>query len=184
MAGPARRSGALSQPVYLTEPVDTNVAIGAVEIKDASTNDRVSVDAANTPRSTASLVLATQNVDANGYSSTDAPSASSNYAASLDSSVAYETSGVVKASAGVLYGCVGYNSSASARWIQFYNSATVPADAAVPIFTFKVGADSNFSFDMGKFGAYFSAGISWATSSTGPTKTVGAAEAWVNVAYK
>lgn len=113
------------------------------------------------------------------------PDASSTFTPSLDSSVAYETSSVTKASAGVLYGIFGYNSKTSGQWIQFYNSTTVPADTAVPyIAPIYVPAQSNFSFDTGKFGLYFSTGISWSNSSTAQTKTIGSADIFATVAYK
>jgi hypothetical protein len=51
MAGPARRTGALSQPVYVTEPIDvtlstTDIEIGAVEIKNGTDDTRAVVNPA------------------------------------------------------------------------------------------------------------------------------------------
>ena len=43
-----------------------DIEIGAVELKNASTDERASIEAANTARTTATKVLATQNVDAFG----------------------------------------------------------------------------------------------------------------------
>lgn len=91
------------------------------------------------------------------------------------SSVAYEASHVLKASPGKLISVSGFNSG-PAQWIQIYNSITVPADAAVPVATYKVPATSNFAFEWPITGLPCSAGISVSNSSTGPTKTIGAAD--------
>lgn len=98
-------------------------------------------------------------------------------------STAYEASRVVKASAGVLYGLTGYNSKASAQFILLFDSATVPADTAVPKVVISVPATSNFSIDFGPYGRSFSTGIAISNSSTGPTKTIGSADCWFDVQY-
>ena len=53
-------------PLYVNKPVEADIEIGAVEIKDATTDSRADVNAANTGRTAATKVLATQNVDAAG----------------------------------------------------------------------------------------------------------------------
>lgn len=97
---------------------------------------------------------------------------------------AYAASLIIKASAGTIYTLNGFNSKSSGQFIQLHNSATLPADNAVPVVTFYVPASSNFSFDWGVYGRSFSAGIVVTTSSTGPTKTIGAADCWFDATSK
>lgn len=104
-------------------------------------------------------------------------------ASSNATSTAYEASRVVKGSAGTVWGFSGYNSLASAQFIQFYNSATLPADAAVPVFVMSVPASSNFSFYFGPRGRSFATGIVIGNSTTGPTKTIGAANCFFDVQF-
>lgn len=96
---------------------------------------------------------------------------------------AYAASLVVKATPGILYGLTGYNSKTSAQFIQVHDAASLPSDTAVPKVVFTVGALSNFSLDYGKYGRQFNTGIVVCNSSTGPTKTIGSADVWVDVQY-
>lgn len=93
-------------------------------------------------------------------------------------SAAYEASHILKASAGKLIHVRGYNSKGSAQFIQLHDSATLPADAAVPISFITVPANSNFSIDIPITGESYAAGIVICNSSTGPAKTIGSADCW------
>lgn len=112
------------------------------------------------------------------------PDATATYAPTSASTTAYASNVVAKASAGVLYSITGYSSRTSAQFIQVHNAAALPADASVPVLIFYVPASANFSLDLGRYGRYFSTGIVVCNSSTGPTKTIGAADCWFDVLYK
>ena len=96
---------------------------------------------------------------------------------------AVAASGVIKASAGPLYGISGINNSASDQYLQIHNTASVPADTAVPKLVLFIPAKSNFSFDLGVYGYAFATGMSWSNSSTLATKTIGSADCWVTAIY-
>ena len=100
-----------------------------------------------------------------------------------DDSVAYEASAIVKATPGTIFSVTGYNSKTSAQFIQLHDSATLPANTAIPKIVFTVPASSNFFYDFGEIGRQCSAGIVLCNSSTGPTKTIGSADCFFNIQY-
>lgn len=91
------------------------------------------------------------------------------------SSTTYEASRIFKATPGILFSISGYNSRASTQFIQIHNSATLPADTAVPVVTFPVAASTFFSYTF-QTPLNLSAGITVCNSSTAPTKTIGSAD--------
>jgi hypothetical protein len=106
------------------------------------------------------------------------------YAPTNATTTAYAASLIVKASAGTLYMVTGFNSKDTAQYIHLYNSTTLPANGVAPVVIFYVPPMSNFSYDLGNYGRYFSTGIVIGNSTTGPTKTIGAADCWFDVQYK
>lgn len=124
------------------------------------------------------------NGNANPVPVTLIPTSDADRVPTLYSSAAYEDGEAVKVTAGTLYSLTVYNSGAAAQWIQVHNAAAVPANGAIPSVSVKVPADSNISVDFGPFGVRFGTGIAVCNSSTGPTKTLGAADCFFMVAYK
>jgi len=98
-------------------------------------------------------------------------------------STTYASGGVIKSAPGIFYGLVGYNSSASAQFIQIYNTATVPANGSVPNVILYASATSSFSISFAPFGKSFSTGICWSNSASGSTKVAGSADCWINAQY-
>ena len=96
-------------------------------------------------------------------------------------SAVYEASRVAKALPGVMYGLNGYNSNAVAQFIQIHDASNLPANGAVPIAFFSTPGSSNFSIDFGSFGIPCFVGIVVCNSTTGPTKTIGAADCFYTV---
>jgi hypothetical protein len=98
-------------------------------------------------------------------------------------STAYEASRVIKITPGTVYKISVYNSLGSAQWIQLHNATSLPADTAVPVVTATIATIANLFLDWADIGRYFSTGIVICNSTTGPTKTIGAANCWFDVQY-
>jgi len=159
--------GTFARVVSAAVSVDaSDIQIGAVEIKNATSDVRLIVDADGALRGR----LIPPTLQAQAPSSVDP--------------AAYAASGVIKASAGILFGVMGYNAKESPQFIQLFDAATVPADLAVPKLVILVPQLSNFSIDLGVYGRWFATGMCWSNSSTGPAKTIGAADVWLNGQYK
>lgn len=104
-------------------------------------------------------------------------------ASSNATTTAYAASIFAKASAGTLWGLSGYNSRASGQWIQVHDAASLPSEGAAPKVLIYVAAQSSFAIDFGVRGRAFGTGIVICNSSTGPTKTLGAADCWFDAQY-
>lgn len=98
-------------------------------------------------------------------------------------SSALEASAIIKAASGALYSITGYNDNAGDQFIQIHDSATLPADTAVPAVSFVAPAKENFTFNFEEIGRQFENGIVVCNSSTVATKTIGVADCWFNAQY-
>jgi hypothetical protein len=93
---------------------------------------------------------------------------------------AYAASLILAATPKTLFTLTITNSKAAGQFIQLHNSATLPADTAVPEQTIYIGPLTTIMLDFGVNGYYWSTGCVVCNSSTGPTKTIGAADCWFN----
>jgi hypothetical protein len=95
---------------------------------------------------------------------------------------ALAASGVISTFRTRLYYVFGFNNGGD-QFLHLFNATAVPADAAVPQVPFRIYGGGNFEFSLGDYGWYFPAGLCWSNSSTLATKTIGAANLWVNAVY-
>lgn len=98
--------------------------------------------------------------------------------------VALAASLIAKASAGILYGVDIFNSTASAQTIQLHDSATLPADTAVPVAVLNLPASGSLQIDYGVHGKAFGLGIVICNSTTVATKTIGSATLFIAPRFK
>ncbi len=108
-----------------------------------------------------------------------APLATSTYSRTL--ATVYATkSKIVKASAGNLFSLYARNVNGAVRYLQVFNSVSLPADTTVPIFSFAMAASTGqvdpafVASLLGPMGYFFSTGITCAISTTEATLTVAA----------
>ena len=99
------------------------------------------------------------------------------------SSGQYVASMLAKSGQAICLGLTGHNSKAATQFVQVHDSNVLPAEGAVPEVMFLVAAGSSFAVDFGEHGRTFDRGIYVCNSSTGPTKTIGAADCWFDVQF-
>ena len=100
------------------------------------------------------------------------------------SSTALAASLIVKPSAGKLHTVAVYNGNVGTQFIQIHNSATLPADTAVPLFVFSMATGTVQVLDFSFLGLKCTNGIVLCNSSTAATKTIGANNTWFCVTYR
>jgi hypothetical protein len=92
----------------------------------------------------------------------------------------------------LLVGCEVYNGNAAVRTIFFYDSPTVPADGTPAFKVFMVCGATSWctwgnngpNMPQGGAGVVFTNGLSWANSSTIPSKTLGSADSTVACSFQ
>lgn len=96
-------------------------------------------------------------------------------------SLAYSDHIVVSTRPIILLGFTIYSSAAAAQFIQLHNSATLPADDAVPVLMLPVAATDFLPGWWGSEGRYFSNGLVICNSSLPTVKAIGAADCWFDI---
>lgn len=106
------------------------------------------------------------------------------------SSQALESSRIVKAGAGTLYGFSGFSNLAASQFILAFDAQPLattggpPANGTIPVVVIStLQATNNFSYAPGRYGRYFYQGIILCCSTTAATLTLGAANCWFDAQY-
>lgn len=133
--------------------------------------------------------LVVRNIPTSGFVQpvAEAPESSNYFAPTSYNSSDYESFGVAKTGAGNLFGFCGYNASEQYMFLQMHNTDVVPQSGSSPTVILSCPPCNNFFWDGGKFGIYFSSGLTWTASTTGNIygpQTVYSGSVWVNVFYK
>ena len=106
------------------------------------------------------------------YGQEEAPSATRTTSAAL------EASHVISAVPASLYWLNVYNDKGSAQYIQVHDSASLPANGAIPVMTFTLASKATATIQLSDPPMAFTKGIVVANSSTGATLTIGSADCW------
>lgn len=83
----------------------------------------------------------------------------------------------------LVYGWTVYNTKASAQFLNVFNASALPADTAVPLFSWPLSANNGVGFSWAPNGRRFHAGLVLCNSSTDATKTIGSADCFFDVQY-
>ena len=83
----------------------------------------------------------------------------------------------------VVYGFLVYSTKASNQFLNVFDQATLPADTAVPLFSWALIANNGVGFSWAPQGREFLGGLVLCNSSTDATKTIGSADCFFDVQY-
>lgn len=127
------------------------------------------------------------------FATANKPLTVATYAFSVNATSALAASSIVKASVGTLRlfsGRVDSTATTATYYLQFYNSATLPADGTVSFLCAPTkiqhvsGTDNPINLDFTSNCIYASTGIVWGLSSTEFTKTITSAFVSATTIYK
>jgi hypothetical protein len=90
---------------------------------------------------------------------------------------------VVKTGKGYLAQVFGYNTLAGTQFLQVFDSATLPIDTTVPLLVIALAASAPFQLQFNFTVMEMQNGIVICNSTTGPTKTIGAANCLITAIY-
>lgn len=97
-------------------------------------------------------------------------------------SLKYENARQIAAGRSLLLGLTVFSSNVASQWVQLFDSLTLPADGTPPVWIQTVAATGNLGF-LWIPGRVFEAGIWACNSTTGPTKTIGAADCYFDAQW-
>ncbi len=83
----------------------------------------------------------------------------------------------------VVYGFTVYNTKASAQYLTVFDANAVPADGAVPLFSWPLAANSGVGFGFTPRGRQLQTGLVLCNSSTDATKTIGSVDCFFDVQF-
>ena len=83
----------------------------------------------------------------------------------------------------VVYGFTVYSTKASSQFVNVFNASALPADTAVPLWSWPLAANNGVGFSWAPNGRQFNAGLVLCNSSTDATKTIGSADCFFDVNY-
>lgn len=83
----------------------------------------------------------------------------------------------------VVYGFTVYNTNAAAQFLNVFDASTLPAEGAVPLFSWALAAHTGVGFGWQPNGRQFQTGLVLCNSSTDATKTLGSADCFFDVQF-
>jgi hypothetical protein len=82
-----------------------------------------------------------------------------------------------------VYGFIVYSAKATAQYLTVFDAGVLPADTAVPIWSWPLAANNGVGFSWTPQGREFREGLVLSNSSTDATKTIGSADCFFDVQY-
>ncbi len=83
----------------------------------------------------------------------------------------------------VVYGWTVYSTRSSVQYLNVFDANAIPADTAVPLFSWPLAANAGAGFGFTPRGRQFQTGLVLCNSSTDATKTIGSADCFFDVQF-